>query len=189
MLKESASQTAGPYVHIGLMPNFAGLPNVFPADLGQDMRIAEPAGEPIEIVLRVLDGTAAPLTDAVVELWQADADGRYAVPGAFLGFGRQATDAETGECRFRTIKPGRVPFGDGRAMAPHVALFVVARGINLGLHTRLYFADEAPANAEDPVLAMVDAARRPTLLAQREGGVYRHDIHLQGEHETVFFDV
>ena len=105
MLKESASQTAGPYVHIGLMPNFAGLPNVFPADLGQDMRIAEPAGEPIEIVLRVLDGTAAPLTDAVVELWQADADGRYAVPGAFLGFGRQATDAETGECRFRTIKP------------------------------------------------------------------------------------
>ncbi len=108
--------------------------------------------------------------------------------GAF-GFGRQATDAETGECRFRTVKPGRVPLGDGRAMAPHVALFVLARGINLGLHTRLYFADEAAANAEDPILAMVDAARRPTLVAEREGGVYRHDIHLQGEHETVFFDV
>ena len=96
---------------------------------------------------------------------------------------------ETGECVFETIKPGRVPFPDGRLMAPHITLWIVARGINIGLHTRMYFGDEAEANAEDPILARIEhRVRVPTLIAARDGDTYTFDIHLQGEKETVFFD-
>jgi protocatechuate 3,4-dioxygenase alpha subunit len=97
---------------------------------------------------------------------------------------------ETGECVFSTIKPGRVPFPDGRPMAPHVTFWIVARGINIGLHTRMYFGDEGDANAEDPVLARIEHRQRvETLIAPRSGNCYRFDIHLQGERETVFFDI
>jgi protocatechuate 3,4-dioxygenase, alpha subunit len=196
-LKESASQTAGPYVHIGLMPNFCGISGVYHHDLGGAMVNAKTKGERITVRLRVLDGTGTPLTDALVEIWQADAAGLYTSPvetrGAadpnFFGWNRRATDMETGECVFETIKPGRVPYPDGRLMAPHITVWIVARGINIGLHTRMYFGDEETANAEDPVLARIEhRIRVPTLIAARDGDTYNFDIHLQGEKETVFFD-
>lgn len=197
-MKETPSQTAGPYVHIGLTPNFCGIAGVYDDDLGRVMVNDKTAGERIRLAIRVLDGTGTPLRDALVEIWQADASGLYASPseqrGAadpnFQGWGRLATDMETGLCTFETIKPGRVPFKDGRLMAPHVNIWIVARGINLGLNTRLYFADEAAANAEDPVLARIEhKVRVPTLMAERRGDTYSFDIHLQGERETIFFDI
>jgi protocatechuate 3,4-dioxygenase, alpha subunit len=199
-LKETPSQTAGPYVHIGLTPNFSGINGVYPTDLGATMLTPETVGQRIVITGRVLDGSGAPVSDAVVELWQADAGGSYAAPmalgsnsaPAFSGWGRQPTSAE-GVFSFETIKPGSVPGPDGRPMAPHVSLWIVARGINIGLQTRLYFADEADANARDWVLGKIhDPLRRATLIARKEEGVvpqYLLDIHLQGEQETVFFDV
>lgn len=197
-LKESASQTAGPYVHIGLTPNFAEIGGVYSEDLGTSMVNDNTKGERITIVGRVLDGTGTPLRDALVEIWQADADGLYNSPSElrgsadanFTGWGRCPTDMDTGEFRFETIKPGRVPFKDGRKQAPHVTFWVVARGINIGLHTRMYFGDEEKANGEDPVLARVEhRVRVATLIAPREGSTYRFDIHLQGEKETIFFDI
>ncbi|TIX66853.1 MAG: protocatechuate 3,4-dioxygenase subunit alpha [Mesorhizobium sp.] len=196
-LKESPSQTAGPYVHIGLTPNFCGIGGVYESDLGSTMVNGETRGERIELRIRVFDGAGAPLKDALIEIWQADANGFYNSPaelrGAadpnFMGWGRQPTDMETGVCLFQTIKPGRVPFRDGRLMAPHITLWIVARGINIGLHTRLYFSDEEKANAEDPILARIEHRLRvPTLIAKRQGDTYVFDVHLQGEKETVFFD-
>ncbi|MEF2552858.1 protocatechuate 3,4-dioxygenase subunit alpha [Aurantimonas sp. A2-1-M11] len=201
-LKESPSQTAGPYVHIGCTPNFCGIEGVFPEDLGARMVDDETKGERISIVGRVFDGVGTALKDAMVEIWQADAAGLYPGPsetrGAadphFSGFGRSPGDMNTGEFVFRTIKPGPVPFKDGRPQAPHVTVWIVARGINLGLHTRMYFADEAAANEADPILSRIEhRSRVPTLIAPRtmEDGVptYRFDIHLQGENETIFFDI
>jgi protocatechuate 3,4-dioxygenase, alpha subunit len=197
-LKESASQTAGPYVHIGLTPNFAEISGVYPNDLGTKMAGPNAKGERITIVGRVIDGAGAPLRDALVEIWQADAAGLYNSPAEmrgsadpdFAGWGRCPTDMDTGEFRFETVKPGRVPAKDGRPMAPHISFWVVARGINLGLNTRLYFADEAEANAADPILARIEhKSRIATLMAKRDGDVYRFDIHLQGAEETIFFDI
>lgn len=197
-LKESASQTAGPYVHIGLVPNFSGITGVFATDLGATMVGEKTRGERIDVKMRVFDGADKPLTDALVEIWQADADGLYNSPSEtrgtadpnFTGWGRLATDMTTGECVFRTIKPGRVPYRDGRLMAPHITVWIVARGINIGLHTRMYFGDEEAANAEDPVLALIeDRTRVPTLIASRDGDLYTFDIRLQGERETVFLDI
>ncbi|HEY0919607.1 protocatechuate 3,4-dioxygenase subunit alpha [Devosia sp.] len=196
-LKERASQTAGPYVHIGLTPNWLGIRGVYPEDLGATMLTPDTPGERIVISGRVFDGAGAPVFDAVVEAWQADANGAFApdpapvgAPGPdFLGFGRCACD-DKGGFRFETVKPGRVPAPDGGAQAPHVTLWIVARGINIGLHTRLYFEDEADANAEDPVLRRVPEFRRKTLVAKAAGpGHYVLDIRLQGEDETVFFDI
>lgn len=196
-LKETPSQTAGPYVHIGCMPNFAGIPGVYPGDLGVQMVSETAQGRRITVSGCVFDGYGAPVRDALIEIWQADAEGRYAGgdprgpsdPG-FTGWGRRAADGATGEWSVRTIKPGRVPFRDGRLMAPHLLLWVVARGINIGLLTRIYFGDEAAANAEDPVLSRIEPApRAATLVAQAAGpDAFRFDIHLQGENETVFFD-
>ncbi|TGS85049.1 protocatechuate 3,4-dioxygenase subunit alpha [Mesorhizobium sp. M3A.F.Ca.ET.174.01.1.1] len=196
-LKESPSQTAGPYVHIGLTPNFCGIGGVYASDLGSTTVNDQTRGERIELRIRVLDGTGTPLRDALIEIWQADAAGLYNSPAElrgtadpnFLGWGRQPTDMETGICLFQTIKPGRVPFRDGRLMAPHITLWIVARGINIGLHTRLYFSDEKQANAEDPILARIEhRLRLPTLIAERTADTYVFDVHLQGEKETVFFD-
>ncbi|BCG93641.1 protocatechuate 3,4-dioxygenase subunit alpha [Mesorhizobium sp. 131-2-1] len=196
-LKESPSQTAGPYVHIGLTPNFCGIDGVYESDLGSTMVNDQARGERIELRIRVFDGGGGPLKDALIEIWQADANGFYNSPaelrGAadpnFSGWGRQPTDMETGVCLFRTIKPGRVPFRDGRLMAPHITLWIVARGINIGLHTRLYFSDEEKANGEDPILSRIEHRLRvPTLIAERQGDTYVFDVHLQGEKETVFFD-
>ena len=197
-LKESPSQTAGPYVHIGCVPNFLGIDGVFDSDLGKTMVNDETQGQRIAITGRVIDGTGTPLKDALLEIWQADGNGLYNSPsetrGAadpnFAGWGRQPTDLKTGVFRFDTIKPGRVPFPDGRMQAPHVNFWIVARGINLGLNTRMYFADEAEANGEDPVLARIEhRVRVQTLLAEPIDDGYRFDIHLQGDNETIFFDI
>jgi protocatechuate 3,4-dioxygenase alpha subunit len=199
MLKESPSQTAGPYVHIGCVPNFCGITGVFPEDLGGRMIADGVRGERITLRGQVFDGLGSPLRDALIEIWQADADGLYpsvnetrgTADPAFRGWGRSAGDMDTGEFLFETVKPGRVPYPDGRLQAPHVTFWIVARGINIGLQTRMYFPDEAKANAEDPVLARVEhRARADTLIAEKlEPGDYRFDIRLQGERETVFFDI
>lgn len=197
-LRESPSQTAGPYVHIGTVPNFSGIEGVYPHDLGSTMLREGAKGERIHIEGRVLDGSGTPLRDALIEIWQADAAGLYNSPAetrgtadpAFSGWGRSATDMDTGIYRFETVKPGRVPFRDGRMQAPHVTFWIVARGINIGLHTRMYFGDEEAANAEDPILNRIEhKVRVPTLIASRDADAYRFDIHLQGEKETVFFDI
>ncbi|WP_312365958.1 protocatechuate 3,4-dioxygenase subunit alpha [Ensifer sp.] len=197
-LKETASQTAGPYVHIGLTPNFCGIGGVYDADLGAVMVGEKTLGQRITVSGRVLDGTGTPLKDALVEIWQADAAGLYNSPSemrgsadpAFLGWGRCPTGDEDGVFRFETIKPGKVPFKDGRPMAPHITFWIVARGINIGLHTRMYFPDEAEANAADPLLLRVEHRDRvATLVATGSAPNYIFDIHLQGEKETVFLDI
>ena len=202
MLKESPSQTAGPYIHIGATPNWVEITGVWDEDLGLVLVGPETKGERILVKGRIFDGSGHPIKDALVEIWQADADGLYNSPEEkrgkadphFVGWGRQPTDGVTGEYRFETIKPGRVPYKDGRLMAPHITVWIVARGINIGLHTRLYFGDEAAANAECPVLARIEhKVRLATLIAARgeENGMptYTFDIHLQGDKETVFFDI
>ena len=197
-LKETASQTAGPYVHIGCTPNFSGLTGVFPEDLGTSMVNKDTEGERIRVKGSVIDGKGMALKDALVEIWQADAKGLYNSPfemrGAadpnFTGWGRTAGEMDTGEFVFETIKPGVVPFKDGRPMAPHITFWIVARGINLGLHTRMYFPEEEAANKADPILTRIEhQSRVPTLIAVKEGSDYRFDIHLQGDLETVFFDI
>ena len=197
-LRETASQTAGPYVHIGLTPNFCDIAGIYPEDLGVAMVNDQTLGEGITIKGRVIDGGNKPLTDAVIEIWQADAAGLYNSPSElrgdadpnFTGWGRCAADGETGEFRFETIKPGRVPARDGRLQAPHVTFWIVARGINLGLNTRMYFSDEAEANATDPILMRIEhRSRVPSLIATRDGDTYTFDVYLQGPNETVFFDI
>lgn len=183
------SQTVGPFFHLGCTDPASVASLVTPAT----------KGERIQLIFRVLDGEGRPVPDAMIEIWQANAEGRYAHPEdtqaraldpAFNGFGRLASD-ENGRCVFSTIKPGRVPGNDGALQAPHINVAVFARGVLKRLATRAYFAGD-PANREDPVLALVPAERRPTLLAH-PGAAGQHDwvfdIHLCGDEETVFFDV
>lgn len=192
MLHATTSQTVGPYLHIGLAPRDC-------ADLEFDGRRDQP--DRIVIEGSVFDGDGQSMPDAMVEIWQADATGRYAHPhdvrsgldeahrGA-SGFGRLPTMPE-GRFRFTTVKPGRVPAPDGSLQAPHVVVALFARGLLKHLSTRMYFADEVGANAEDFVLKQVPPARRHTLIASEAGpGVYRWTLTLQGDaaHETVFFD-
>lgn len=198
-LKETPSQTAGPYVHIGCTPNFSGINGLYSEDPGSVMVNEKTLGKRITIRGSVHDGTGVPLKDALVEIWQADAAGLYPSPretrgqadSNFSGWGRSPGDMESGEFVFETIKPGPVPYPDGRIQAPHVTFWIVARGINIGLHTRLYFDDEQAANAQDPILSRIEHRQRlDTLIAKSESsGVYRFDIHLQGPVETIFFDM
>ena len=201
-LKETASQTAGPYVHIGLAPGAAGF-KIYERELGQDIISADTPGERIRIEGMVYDGTGAPVKDALIEAWQADGAGIHPHPEdprraqaakGFRGWARILTDFNTGLFALDTIKPGQVLGRVGRIQAPHISLWIVARGINIGLQTRLYFEDEAEANKNDPILTLIEQEhRRDTLIARKEMrdgmAVYRFDIRLQGERETVFFDV
>jgi len=201
-LRETASQTAGPYVHIGLAPRATGI-NVYEKDFSNVLAGPGTRGERIRIEGRVIDGSGTPVRDVLLELWQANADGKYNHPAdrqdkpldaGFRGWGRACSDFATGVYTFDTVKPGPVEGRGGSLMAPHVSLWIVARGINLGLSTRMYFSDEEAANANDPVLNLIEwEVRRKTLIGQREVRdgqvVYRFDIHLQGPEETVFFDV
>jgi protocatechuate 3,4-dioxygenase alpha subunit len=199
-LKETPSQTAGPYVHIGLAPGAAGF-DIYKQELGWDIAGPNAKGERIRVEGRVIDGMGSPIKDVLLEAWQANADGIYAHPehpgsveDGFRGWGRVITDFATGEWGFDTIKPGPVTDQNGSVAAPHISLWIVARGINVGLQTRLYFSDEADANAADPVLNLIEwERRRQTLVAERtekDGKtVYRFDIKLQGQEETVFFDI
>ena len=196
-LKETASQTAGPYVHIGLAPGVAGF-HIFDQELGHDIAGPNAAGDRITIKGRVIDGTGAPVKDVLLETWQANAAGIYAhaedprhaqVEDGFRGWGRVITNFETGEFTFDTIKPGSVPGRNGATQAPHISIWIVARGINVGLNTRMYFDDED--NSADPVIKLIEQQhRRETLLAKRQSdGTYLFEIYLQGDKETVFFDV
>lgn len=199
-LKETPSQTAGPYVHIGLAPGAAGF-DIYERELGWDIAGPNAEGERIRVEGLVIDGTGSPIKDVLLEAWQANSKGIYAHPEGggeveegFRGWGRVITDFDTGEWGFDTVKPGKTPGRNGSTQAPHINLWVVARGINLGLNTRIYFEDEAEANAVDPVMNIIEwERRRATLLAKRtekDGKtVYRFDIQLQGQDETVFFDV
>jgi protocatechuate 3,4-dioxygenase alpha subunit len=180
------SQTAGPFFGFAL-----------PYASGQTLVAPDTRGERIAIHGIVRDADGFGVSDALIEIWQANATGRYAhadddrseiaLDPAFIGFGRCPTDLE-GRYRFTTIRPGRVPGPDGAAQAPHVTVSVFARGLLKRLATRIYFSDET-VNEDDAILAMVDPARRSTLIASREGAEpsYRFDIVLQGDGETVFF--
>ena len=199
-LKETPSQTAGPYVHIGLAPGAAGF-DIYNQELGWDIAGPNAKGERIRVEGIVVDGTGSPIKDVLLEAWQANSEGNYAHPEGggnveegFRGWGRVITDFDTGEWSFDTIKPGSAQGRNVGPQAPHINLWIVARGINVGLNTRLYFDDETEANAKDPVLNIIEwERRRATLLAkrnERDGQiVYRFDIKLQGQDETVFFDI
>jgi protocatechuate 3,4-dioxygenase alpha subunit len=197
MSNETPSQTVGPYFAYGLLSQTYARRSIATHE------IAGPntPGEHIRIKGRVFDGNGVPVEDAMLEIWQADADGRYASPAdpnsplrsdnAFRGFGRTGT-TPAGEFLFETIKPGRVR-GTGNALqAPHLNLIVFSRGLLTHVFTRIYFEDEAAANAEDEILHLVEDARRSTLLAKRHaasnGATYAFDVHLQGDNETVFLE-
>ena len=181
------SQTVGPFYHFSLTAN---------EKLG---RLANPEakGEQIRLRFRLFDGDGAPVPDGIIELWQADAPGKYHHPAdtqeiapdpAFCGFGRLPTDAE-GACTFHTVRPGRTPDGRGGCQASHINVTVFARGLLAHVVTRVYFEGD-PALAEDPVLQLVPEQRRGTLLARRDAaGVWCFDVHLQGADETVFFEI
>ena len=182
------SQTVGPFFEFGLTTNPA---------LGC-MALPAAKGEHIRIRFRLLDGDGQPVPDGMIELWQADASGRYQHPAdsqaqepdpAFCGWGRLGTDAD-GTCTFETVRPGRTPDGRGGCQASHINVSVFARGLLARLCTRAYFADD-PMLGEDPVLRLVAADRRRTLIAQwnAASGYWSFEIRLQGEGETVFFDV
>ncbi|HZR56752.1 MAG TPA: protocatechuate 3,4-dioxygenase subunit alpha [Terriglobales bacterium] len=183
------SQTVGPYFHLGLTDKRS-----IGEIAGKDVN-----GERLTMICRAFDGDEIPVPDAMIELWQADADGKYNHPEdswnesqklAFRGFGRMPTGAD-GSCIFQTIKPGRVPGLNGQLQAPHINVLVFARGLLKHLPTRIYF-DGDPANVTDAVLALVPEERRGTLMAQPDPttpGTWRFDIHLCGERETVFFDI
>jgi protocatechuate 3,4-dioxygenase, alpha subunit len=206
-------QTTGPFFHFGLAWK-GGADLVEDSTLGARPDLAAPGhdvvaqhtntgrnrarGQRIEIAGHLFDNTGAPLNDALLEIWQANAEGRYAHPEdsrsefpldpAFVGFGRAATDKDGGYC-FRTIRPGRVPGPGNTLQAPHIALGMVGPGMLKRLVTRIYFAD-SPENDSDPILALVPEQRRSTLVAQPEPSAphaYRFDIHLAGPRETVFF--
>ena len=194
-LGQTPSQTVGPYFAYGMSPEQYGYPlkSLAGAMVASE---AEP-GEHVRLAGRVLDGNGAAVDDAVIELWQADAQGRYAHPAdprrpntGFTGFGRTGTgtDAEQ-RFWFDTVKPGAVDNGQ----APHINLIVFMRGLLNHVYTRVYFSDEAELNATDPVLILVPQARRQTLMASRHessrGIEYRFDIRMQGEGATVFFDI
>ncbi|AYC32421.1 protocatechuate 3,4-dioxygenase subunit alpha [Pseudomonas cavernae] len=196
LLPETPSQTAGPYVHIGLALAAAGNPSR-PQEICNQMAQPGAPGEHILLTGNVYDGNGHLVRDSFLEFWQADHEGVYDeafdLEKAFNSFGRTATTFDAGEWTLHTIKPGVVNNAAGVPMAPHINVSLFARGINIHLQTRLYFDDEAEANAKDPVLNLIEQPqRRQTLVATRcevDGkSAYRFDIHIQGEGETVFFD-
>ena len=204
MSEITPSQTVGPFFAYGLTPKgrCEWDPNgsySWKETVGDNLITPDAAGQKIRIEGRVLDGDGVAITDAMIEIWQADSQGRYAHargeqprPNAkFTGFGRSATD-KTGVFGFDTIKPGAVPGPNGKPQAPHIVVCIFSRGMLRQIYTRLYFPDEA-ANASDPILSLVPTDRRGTLIAHKESGgdvpLYRFDIRVQGDNETVFFDI
>ncbi|MDB5504851.1 MAG: pcaG [Tardiphaga sp.] len=186
------SQTVGPYFAYGLTPNGNYAWN---DAFTNNLLTPDVSGDRIRIEGFVYDGDGANVPDAMLEIWQADAQGRFSDPqdsralpnSSFKGFGRCGTGANG--FSFDTIKPGAVPGLNGKPQAPHIVLAVFGRGMTMQSMTRIYFDDE-PANASDEVMALVPADRRATLLAKKTAsGVYRFDVHLQGDNETVFFEV
>ncbi|MBT6273448.1 MAG: protocatechuate 3,4-dioxygenase subunit alpha [Chromatiales bacterium] len=192
---ETPGQTIGPFFSYGLTPEQYGFSTASLA--GPNLTDEETQGERIRLEGCVFDGAGAPVTDAMIEIWQADGEGRYAHPADsrasnanFTGFGRTGTGTDDkARFWFNTIKPGAPTAGE----APHINVVIFMRGLIKQTYTRIYFADEAKANALDPVLTLVPKDRRQTLLAHRADGptgpIYRFDIHMQGGEETVFFQL
>lgn len=204
MSEITPSQTVGPFFAYGLTPKGVcqWRPNGgfdWKETAGDNLITPDASGERIRIEGCITDGDGAPINDAMIEIWQADAQGRYmhprdnrSIPNArFKGFGRSATD-KSGVFGFSTVKPGAVPGPNGKAQAPHIVVCIYSRGMLRQIYTRLYFSDES-ANASDPILALIPPDRRDTLVAKKQmrGGqnVYRFDIRVQGKDETVFFDI
>lgn len=197
MPKQTPSMTIGPFFAYGLTPEQYGYPfaSIATGHMADEAPAGElGAGERIRIIGRVLDGAGAAIADALIEIWQANAEGRYRgarEPGSnagFVGFGRQGTGTDPDHrFIFETVKPGAVD----AEQAPHISVILFMRGLLVHAYTRIYFSDEAEANARDPVLNSVPEERRATLIAERQedGATYRFDIRMQGENETVFFDV
>ena len=195
LLGQTPSQTVGPYFAYALTAPQYGYDHT---GIGTGRMADESVpGEHITLVGRVLDGAGDPVDDALIEIWQADSEGRYAHPAdrrgsnaAFAGFGRFGTGTDPqNRFLFHTVKPGAVD----AEQAPHINIIVFMRGLLSHAYTRIYFSDEAEANARDPVLLGVPAERRPTLIARRDekaaAATYHFDIRMQGDEETVFFDV
>jgi protocatechuate 3,4-dioxygenase alpha subunit len=207
---QTPSQTVGPFFHYGLpwkggadlvgQSDMGARPELFP-EAHYVLNLAPPkgsvSGETIIVEGAVYDADGKLVPDAMIEIWQANAAGRYASPDdhrtdlpldeGFIGFGRAST-SEEGVYRFRTVMPGAVPGPGNSLQAPHIAVSVFGRGLIKRLVTRVYFAGQA-ANETDPILALVPAERRDTLIAREVNGAWRFDIVLQGERETVFFDI
>jgi protocatechuate 3,4-dioxygenase alpha subunit len=179
-LVATGSQTVGPFFSFGLTTN---------PRLGT-VAAPEAAGEHIRLTIRVIDGAGVPVPDSVIELYQADASGTFDMTPQFRGFGRLGTDV-SGSCTFETIRPGVTPDDAGRPQASHINLCVFMRGMLRHVYTRVYFAGD-PGLDTDPVLVLVPAERRATLLAQPIAdapAAWMFEIHLQGDRETVFFDL
>ncbi len=204
MSEITPSQTVGPFFAYGLAPHSRcdWKPNDnydSKETAGSNLVTPDASGTRIRIEGRITDGDGVGINDAMIEIWQADSQGRYSHargekprPNAkFTGFGRTATD-KNGKFSFDTVKPGSVPGPEGKPQAPHIVVCIFSRGMLRQVYTRLYFSDE-PANNADPILALVPADRRDTLIAHKESGagqnVYRFDIRVQGKDETVFFDI
>ncbi len=204
MSEITPSQTVGPFFAYGLTPKgrCEWDPNgsySWKQTIGSDLVTPDATGTRIRIEGCVLDGDGAPINDAMIEIWQADSQGRYAHPRdnralpntKFKGFGRSATD-KAGVFAFDTIKPGSVPGPGGKPQAPHIVVCIFSRGMLRQIYTRLYFSDEA-SNASDPILTLVPQDRRGTLIAHKQAGsepaLYRFDVRVQGDNETVFFDI
>lgn len=181
-LKEAPSQTAGPYVHIGCVPTFAGLDNMYDGvDLGAHMVTGTPLGQQIELSIKVHDGEGELLKDAMIEIWQAGPDGTFGPTDGFTHWGRQPTDADSGLAIFQTLKPA-----GPQDQAPHILVWIAARGINMALTTRIYFPDED--NMDDHVFKLA-GERASTMVAEKTQNGYQHSCVLRGDNETVFFDV
>jgi protocatechuate 3,4-dioxygenase alpha subunit len=199
MSELTPSQTVGPFYAYGLTPK--GRAHWDPdgtyswkETVGDNLVTPDASGQKIEIVGVIRDGDGEPIPDAMLEIWQADSQGRYAHPrdprspnASFKGFGRSACN-RGGEFGFSTVKPGSVPGPDGKPQAPHLVVCIFSRGMLRQIYTRMYFPDEN--NDGDPILMLVPAERRHTLIARKEkDGLYRFDIRVQGGDETVFFEV
>ncbi|MBF0277813.1 MAG: protocatechuate 3,4-dioxygenase subunit alpha [SAR324 cluster bacterium] len=197
MSKETPSQTVGPYFDYGLTPERYGKTGI----ANNILTKKETQGIRIRLEGQVFDGEGSPISDALIEIWQSNSQGRYRHPNDdreefaldehFHGFGRAPTN-NNGEYWFETIKPGPVPSRGNVLQAPHINLIVMMRGMLVHAYSRLYFSDELEANSNDPVLSSIEEERRGTLIAVRQERagqlIYRLDIHMQGEQETVFFD-
>jgi protocatechuate 3,4-dioxygenase alpha subunit len=181
-LRETASQTAGPYVHIGCLPNSVGVTGIYSDDLTRNKPLAD---APIKISGKIFEGEGLVCKDMMLEFWQADERGSYE-NGIWQ---RTSTNLESGLFSIETQMPGKISTAEGCVLAPFISVWVTARGLNLGLLTRIYFPEHENVIAEDPHMALVPESRRGTLLAKPMDGGYLFDIHLQGAAETVFFDV
>ena len=197
--KQTPSQTAGPYLHIGFLPKKVGINSSFSRELNNLILSEKTEGTRIEISGKIYDGNNEVLKDALIEIWQVDSNGNYQSRSTqnnkndknFCNWGRTSCDFNTGLWKFNTIKPGKVQLNKSEILAPHIWLWIVARGINLGLYTCMYFSDENTLNKLDRNLKkLIDNNNLQSLFAVNiEKHKYEFNIYLQGDKETIFFNV